>query len=721
MSEQNKFTVSVIMPVRFRDEYDICGRLEMKLNSLIPDNYDFIVIDYGSMGGEAAKIKQTCESLGFKYIYQCGKSPLWNASVARNIGLNNSNSDYVIFEDVDLLHSKDFYYRINEEIYNSILTDGWPFLVVPVVYLSELGSEYIINGMDSIKYSKMIGEVFKPESEMVEHYAAASSLLVCNRKKAILIGGYDESFEGWGFEDSDFWVRLLMTAQIDRPKDFFRLDTRNYSQQVNWRGWRSLFRIFADITANKGIYSFHIWHPIAEHRSSAIRERNHKIFLQNCIEYKKDNYAFTPLRNENNKKQLFLSKNPHSYNEALFHFFDNPILIEERYLNVYNIEDVISENNISTVIFNNPYGTEERLAIYRKLKDIGFPIYVVERGSLPWSIYIDKNGFCCESNSYNEKNWIDTPFTEEKRNATLSYINESICSGSTLEPQGNMIGGANLKRKLIGESDGVHIVLIALQSPSDTTTRYFCGDVVSYQNYLNELSMLPNLLPDNWKVLVKNHPLSLEKFSNSKMINVDDCHIGDLLECCDVVIVLNSGVGIVAQLYGKHVFTFGQSHYSCDGLNSSVKTAQEVCDKITRNDYGFDKEKSLKFISFLLHDFYSFASWERKERKYTEKANLSISINIKYKNIRVFDEFDESFELERKINLKNSILFDRYRFDEYISRKNNGDGKNIEKVVNTVQSANIEQVKKSSFAKKMKKLRKNPGLYFYDGIKNVFK
>jgi predicted glycosyltransferase involved in capsule biosynthesis len=728
--EPFNFKVNVIIPVKHRDEYNICERLRMKSKLHIPKNFEFIIVDYGSKKDEADLINKTCTEIGFTYHYATPISNLWNASAARNIGLNLSKCDYVIFEDVDLCHKIDFYEKINIEIINLIESGDWPFFVIPVAYLTEEGSQLALDGIDDRCQSKLISEVYKPESNLIVHHAPASSFLVCRYHDAISIGGYDESFEGWGFEDSDFWLRLLHSVDIEKPRDFFRLDTRNYSKQVNWRGWRSLFRIYADLVANKGIYSFHIWHPIAEHRSVAIRERNHKIFKANTERYSRNNFSFTPLINKNKNKQLFLSKNPHSFNSDVFNAFDNPLLIEEKFITIYNLSDIIKQNDVECIIFNNPYGNEQRLSIYNQAKKLGIKTYVIERGSLPWSIYIDEKGFCCESSSYHEENWVDAPLTELQVNETLNYIDEIKTSGTSLEPQGTIIGGANLKRILFGDSDAIKILFVALQSPSDTTTRYFCGDINSYDNFLNEIKMLPHILPENWKVVVKNHPLSLEKFSSDNIVLVDNYHIGDILECCEAVALLNSGVGIISQLYDKHVFTFGQAHYSCSQLNSKVISAQNLADKLIANDYSFDKNKSIKFMHFLINEFYSFASWERKERKHTEKANLSISVNIKYNVVRIFKKCEFLIKRTKPINIKESLLFDRYRFDDYLEKKQpqtilkasiNDVKTQKDGEINPLsfnKNINIDKKTNGNFKRKLRKLAKNPKLFVVDAFKN---
>ena len=726
------FSVDIIIPVRYRDEYDVCERLRWKKECNIPDNFNFIIVDFGSLPEHAKEINLCCEKLGFDYVYVDKPNSLWNASEARNKGILASTADYLVFEDVDLKHAVDFYEKIGVEIDVLLESKDWPFFVIPVTYLSEDGSALARDSLDFKTVSLLIGETYKHESHLIQHHAPASSFLVCSRKVALSIGGYDESFEGWGFEDSDFWLRLLMRVNINKPRDFFHLDTRNYSLQVNWRGWRSLFRIFADLVSNKGIYSFHIWHPIAEHRSDSVRAKNHKIFLQNCKNYAANNYTFTPLINTNKPKQLFLSKNPHSWNENLFKYFDNPIYIDEKNIDATNIAGILKDENVDCVIFNNPYGNERRLVIYNKIKELGVKSYVVERGALPWSIYIDPEGFCAESSSYSENRWANKNISIEEENITTAYINELKSSGVSLEPQASMIGGSNLKKKLFGESQGIKILFVALQSPSDTTTNFFCDQIGSYSNFINEVSKLPYLLPSDWKVIVKNHPLSIEKFSHPDILIVDEYHISDILQCCDAVTLINSGVGVLAQIYGKFTYTFGKAFYQCDGLNKAVRSSNELVSELLSN-VEFDLHKSFKFINYLLNDFYSFASWTRAERKHTEQANLSISLNIAYSKVRIPNQFEEIIEPINSIDIIQSPLFDRYRLDEYLNRGSSSTKKTVagqnQKVVTSVKTNEVNSktvsktvpkakvpVKRNAFIRKFNKLRRNPRLFIMDAL-----
>lgn len=724
-----KYTVDIIIPIRSREEYDVLERLKWRNNYNLPDNFQFIIVDYGSPISEHKIFESFCEQSSYKYIYvEEAVNKLWNASKARNIALLNSDADYVFFEDLDLLSHKDFYQWINSQVEVLIASSEWPFFVVPVSYLTEDGSSAIHSPLKDDEYNRFTTEIYKAKSSnIINFHVPTSSYLLCSRKHALEVGGYDEAFEGWGFEDSDFWLRLLRSVNIDKPRDFYRLDTREYSNQVQWRGWRALFRVFGDLLAFKGIYSFHIWHPIAEHRNDNIKKKNHNIFLSNSSYYQNERFSLTPLWDSKKKTHLFLSRNPHSFNRYLFEKFDNPYLVEEKNIDVKNIDELIKELNIDSVIFNNPYGNVKRKVIYDAFKNKGIKCYVVERGALPWSIYIDE-GFCAESISYSEENWPKN-LSETYKERTIQYIEHLKTSGASLEPQAELIGGANLKRKVLGNGNQVKILFIALQSPSDTTTNFFCGQIGTYDKFISEIQKLPYLLDDNWKIIYKNHPLTIDKVKIEGAINVDDYHIGDILDASDSVALINSGVGVLAAAYKKPVFYFGQAFYACPGINMAVDSADSLKNGLKElTTSNFDDNKSLQFISYLINDFYSFAGWDRKERKHTDKANLSISENIQYKVVRIPAlKFKKYFE-EKAIDLKESLLFDRYRLDEYIERtkpkvKPTAGKVSAPKTNNVKAEPDLDRKKdielynkknKGTFSAKMKKLVRSPKLFFTD-------
>jgi predicted glycosyltransferase involved in capsule biosynthesis len=61
----------------------------------------------------------------------------------------------------------------------------------------------------------------KSPNATVETFSPATSVIAVNRKLALIVGGFDEQFSGWGGEDRDFAFKLLLAnEQIEKPTEF---------------------------------------------------------------------------------------------------------------------------------------------------------------------------------------------------------------------------------------------------------------------------------------------------------------------------------------------------------------------------------------------------------------------------------------------------------------------------------------------------------------------
>ena len=204
------------------------------------------------------------------------------------------------------------------------------------------------------------------------------------------------------------------------------------------------------------------------------------------------------------------------------------------------------------------------------------------------------------------------------------------------------------------------------------------------------------------------------------------------MEACDCVSLINSGVGVLAMIFGKPVYYFGQAFYATEGLNKKMKDAEDLYFELSSCNFNYDSAKALGFLSYLINDFYSFARWKSIEKSHTDKANMSVSVDIKYDVLRV-NNSEYLFNNDQVVNLKKSSLFDRYRMDDYIhisnqkSKKAEGLAqvsnkelvKNIDYIDKKFDSLekvkkNIDSTKKYTFKSKTKKLLKDPNQFFAD-------
>jgi glycosyltransferase involved in cell wall biosynthesis len=280
---------------------------------------------------------------------------------------------------------------------------------------------------------------------------------------------------------------------------------------------------------------------------------------------------------------------------------------EQVYDNIDALIDFINLNNIKCVFIQNPYLNEKRLTIYKTLKEKGINLLISDRGALPNSWFFDPNGFNADSSSYNSKYW-DKPLSKEREENVLKYINNEVNSDIALELQGKRFGAEALKSKL-KISKNKKVLFVPLQRPSDTVIKYFSGNVKDMEHFLRNIVEIQDKLKDDWVIVVKKHPLETERIFEDKLLYVeDDTHFKDLIEMCDTVMLINSGVGVISMMYQKPVLHFGKAFYSHPSINKEVKDVDDAIKQLN-NLFQVDFEKVKRFISYLIEDFYSFGEF----------------------------------------------------------------------------------------------------------------
>lgn len=726
---KNQFTVDIVIPVRGREEYDVIDRLKLRSFYSMPQNFNIFIVDYGSKESISQQLENICNKEGYQYYYADTGTHLFNLADARNIAILNSKADYLIYEDIDLVSHKDFYIWINQQIQSMIIERNWPFLVVPVIYVSENHSKYLYEGVGRGVYDSIISEIYNPESQIIDFFAVASSYIICSRKKSKLIGGFDEEFKGWGFEDSDFELRFLRHVNIYKPRDFYKYDTRPYTEQTQWSGWKVLFRIFADVMSFKGIYSFHIWHHQPAHRSQSVIKRNRKVFRDNSNRYATALREIHPLHNENEPTDLFLSDDLSLFNIDIFSFFDNPLLVDEDDILINDIADLIAKFKVRNVVLGNPYDKETRLQIYYAFKKTAVNIYVLDKGALPNSIYIDSAGFCIDSDSYVELNFVNRSDKSEITK-TNEYIDAYRAMASDLCLQEKKIDRKFLKERILAAPNKTKVLFIYLQDSSDSRTKFFCGDIENYENYLCEMQVLCNLLEGTeWAVIYKNESLAADVFTLKDALCVDEYDINILLEACNCISVLNSEIGVLAMIYSKPVYYFGEVFFGFEGINKSTNSAESLYKELMHNNFYYDKSKAVKFLSYLINNYYSFTT--PMSYLVDSKNDEIVNRKVNYEVLRI-DGTEVYLNQKPIIDLRRSILFDRYRTDDYLSRAanltrshsklqddNHHDSVDIELIARKIESIDRLQGNKLSnkgytLKNKLKKLINDPNQFFAD-------
>lgn len=128
----------------------------------------------------------------------------FNRSVARNDAFKQSRGEILVLTDADTACNKA---QVLEAI--EAVRSGVPWVIAHDRYYSlnrEFTNRLLDNDKDLISPN---GDLNPPyESDWVMRNRSIAGVLVMHREAWEAVGGYNEAFQGWGYEDNDFAVRL---------------------------------------------------------------------------------------------------------------------------------------------------------------------------------------------------------------------------------------------------------------------------------------------------------------------------------------------------------------------------------------------------------------------------------------------------------------------------------------------------------------------------------
>jgi glycosyltransferase involved in cell wall biosynthesis len=150
--------------------------LKQTLPRIVSAGFDeVIVVDYDCPDKTAGWVREFFPSVK---TVQIQNEPIFNVSRARNIGAKASNCSWLCFIDADVEISSTYLEWLRRKA-----TPGYFYR-----------REKTLNRHEAEKYKGVYGTV------------------ACQSEVFWTIGGFDEVFEGWGMEDDEFYIRLLLSG-----------------------------------------------------------------------------------------------------------------------------------------------------------------------------------------------------------------------------------------------------------------------------------------------------------------------------------------------------------------------------------------------------------------------------------------------------------------------------------------------------------------------------
>lgn len=150
--------------------------MKQTLPRIVSAGFDeVIVVDYDCPDKTAAWVREFFPSV---QIVQVADEPVFNVSRARNLGAKASRCSWLCFIDADVEISPTYLQWLRRKA-----TPDYFYRI-----------EKTLNKDDAARYKGVYGTV------------------ACQRALFQKIGGFDEVFQGWGMEDDEFFVRLVLSG-----------------------------------------------------------------------------------------------------------------------------------------------------------------------------------------------------------------------------------------------------------------------------------------------------------------------------------------------------------------------------------------------------------------------------------------------------------------------------------------------------------------------------
>ena len=195
-------SVSVLLGVRNRSDHRLTNALRsIRAQSLSRDAVTIVVVDFGSSIEHAVAIQRQCLSADAEY-HRIDDVGVWSRSACMNQGLRLLRTKFVLFSDVDIVFSPTYLERAVELLREEPLA----MVCAPMHDLPESSGRVTQEAAASGKPLDL--QPLRSETTRRRGWASHPSILATWSVWPVLIGGYDEFYRHWGWEDEDLFRRL---------------------------------------------------------------------------------------------------------------------------------------------------------------------------------------------------------------------------------------------------------------------------------------------------------------------------------------------------------------------------------------------------------------------------------------------------------------------------------------------------------------------------------
>jgi len=226
------FLISVVVTTYNRPDA-LCAVLEACFGQ-DDRNFEIIIADDGSTANTKAAIDALRARAPVPLLHVWQPDDGFRAAMARNRGTLASRGDYVVFLDGDCVPQRDFISQHRKLARSGYLVSGSRVLLSAPFTTRILAEHIDLHRMtlaDKLRY-RFKGDINKvlqlmltwPDAARESRRFSWRRIKSCNlgvwRSDLDMVNGFDESFLGWGHEDSDLVVRLFNAGVMRKDGAF---------------------------------------------------------------------------------------------------------------------------------------------------------------------------------------------------------------------------------------------------------------------------------------------------------------------------------------------------------------------------------------------------------------------------------------------------------------------------------------------------------------------
>ncbi len=263
-------------------------------------------------------------------------------------------------------------------------------------------------------------------------------------------------------------------------------------------------------------------------------------------------------------------------------------------------------------------------------------IIFMEVGPLLNTITIDHVGINCENSLPREASF----YTQwAKNNPELVFDSENSEKKPRIEVR------PKRRNFIVSETRDLNqkYVFFPLQVFRDIQLAF--GDWIDdVQELISIVRDVARHLPEDWRVITKEHPRCLQRYDiksmeNERFLFANGNATPDLIKNASLIVTLNSSVGLEAMLFNKPVVVLGNAFYAFDSLAHKCNNKEELID-IFKNpeQISFNEEARRAFLSYITTNYYLEGNMHKKEFSLTKKNQRII-----------YDRLDQKLPVSEKL------------------------------------------------------------------------